>query len=154
MTTNWTHLPYENEGKGTGFLTDVRVWRRVLSPREDRVAFRFRDNATPGVLLQRLEPPITQSGSGEVVKMRGDSFLLVRFFPSWIADFDVPAEHPDGYELTYKGPQRITPPRRWVRELVLTDAFEGYVGWTIGLRGNWNVNVRRSPGEVLLTFGR
>jgi hypothetical protein len=149
MTTNWNGLPYEAHGQGQAYLNDVRVWKRLLVPREDRVAFRFQDNQVPDVSIDKVSPPITDAGSGEVIKMKGHSFIHVKFFPAWIANFNV-----DPYELTYKGPRYITPPRRWVRSLALTDSFEGYVGWVIGLNGDPQINVRQKPGEVLLTFGR
>ena len=130
-------------------LTDVTV-----APQEctDTVTFTF--TASPGgspkFVIEPASPPFAQSGSGEAFTVPGTAFLRVRFQPAWIAD-------PKTGGVTYAGPHRIEPTGTVVtRGVVLYDAFEGVVGWIVGLdgTGRYKVTSSDSPPSVTITVGR
>jgi hypothetical protein len=90
----------------------------------DRIVFDFRDNS-PGYVVEYVDPPIVQDGSGEPVEIDGEAFLNVRFNPA--------QAHDDAGESTYTGPREITPGLASVSEMEMAGDFEGYVTWGIGL---------------------
>ena len=58
----------------------------------------------------------------------GVAFLVVRLYPAMTAKIDG-----DKVTKTYTGPNRIKSEDSFVREVVKTGDFEGYVTWAIGL---------------------
>ncbi|PAP78074.1 AMIN-like domain-containing (lipo)protein [Rubrivirga marina] len=62
-------------GEGQAVLTDVRV---ATHDGYDRVAFEF-ESVRPAVHVEYVDRPVRACGSGEVVELPGDGWLLVRF---------------------------------------------------------------------------
>ena len=67
----------------------------------DRVVFQFR-NGLPGYRVEYAEPPLREDGSGNVVDLDGNAFVVVRMEPASGFDLTVP----EG-KLVYTGPRRI-----------------------------------------------
>ena len=62
-------------GEGQAVLADVRV---AAHDGYDRVAFEF-ESVRPAVHVEYVDEPVRACGSGEVVALPGDGWLLVRF---------------------------------------------------------------------------
>jgi hypothetical protein len=94
----------------------------------DRVVFQFR-NGLPGYRVEYVDPPLREDGSGNVVDLEGNAFLVVRMEPASGFDLTVP----EG-KLIYTGPRRIAGDgTSTVREIVRTGDFEAVLTWAIGL---------------------
>lgn len=132
-------------------LTAVRI---AAAGCTDTVTFDFRPAgpaAEPPYALEYRSPPFAQAGSGAPVTVPGNAFLVIRFQPAWIADIDAPGSPP-----TYTGPQQITASgTSYVRGMALFDAYEGVVGWIIGLDGQRPVRVDEtaSPARLVINVG-
>ena len=72
----------------------------------DRVVFQFRDGV-PGYRVEYVDPPLHEDGSGNVVELDGNAFVVVRMEPASGFDLSVP----EG-ELVYTGPRRLPGPGR------------------------------------------
>ena len=95
----------------------------------DRVVFQFR-NGLPGYRVEYADPPLREDGSGNVVDLEGNAFLVVRMEPASGFDLTVP----EG-KLIYTGPRRIAGDGTTVvRELVRTGDFEAVLTWAVGPR--------------------
>ena len=135
---------------GTFLLTDVQVTAGACT---DSITFTFRSTTPAGAppyVVEPASPPFTQAASGQAIVMPGSRFLRVRFQPSWTADLDTGM-------LTYTGPRdiRVTGAAA-TRAVVLYDAYEGYVGWLVGLDGSgeYSVTTATSPPSLTVTVGK
>lgn len=134
----------------TFLLTDVTVATQECT---DTLTFTFKTASPAGpppYVIEPASPPFAQAASGEAFTVPGTTFLRVKFQPSWIADLSTGA-------ATYTGPHRIEPTGTVVtRGVVLYDAFEGVVGWIVGLdgTGQYKVTSSDSPPSVTITLGR
>ncbi|MGZ4691714.1 MAG: AMIN-like domain-containing (lipo)protein [Acidimicrobiia bacterium] len=116
----------------------------------DTVTFTFRASAAPApsYRIEYADPPFTNS-AGDVVTPAGTVFLRIRFQPSWIADLSQ-----ESAPATYTGPKVITPTGlKSVRGLALFDAFEGVVGWAVGLDAKHPFTVEATPAKVVVKIG-
>ena len=115
----------------------------------DRVVFQFR-NGLPGFLVEYVDPPLREDGSGNVVDLEGNAFLVVRMEPASGFDLSVP----EG-ELIYTGPRRIAGEDTTVlREVVRTGDFEAVLTWAIGLdeRVPFRVLTLDDPARIVVDF--
>ena len=115
----------------------------------DRVVFQFR-NGLPGYLVEYVDPPLREDGSGNVVDLEGNAFLVVRMEPASGFDLSVP----EG-ELIYTGPRRIAGEDTTVlREVVRTGDFEAVLTWAIGLdeRVPFRVLTLDDPARIVVDF--
>jgi hypothetical protein len=117
----------------------------------DRVVFRFR-NGVPGYRVEYVEPPLREDGSGNVVEIDGEAFVVVRMEPA--SGFDLTTG--EG-ELVYTGPRRISGEDaglRVVRELVRTGDFEAVLSWAVGLeeRVGFRVMTLQNPARLVVDF--
>lgn len=109
---------------GEGEISILESVRNARHDEFDRVVFQFRHGGLPGVHAEYVDHPVRQCGSGEVVKIAGDAWLLLRFTPA--------AAH------TSEGLPTIESRRREVnlptlKELDLTCDFEADVSWVLGV---------------------
>jgi hypothetical protein len=115
----------------------------------DRVVFQFR-NGLPGYRVEYVEPPLREDGSGNVVELAGDAFVVVRMEPASGFDLSVP----EG-ELIYTGPRRIAGDgTSVVQEVVRTGDFEAVLTWAIGLDGRvpFRVLTLDDPARIVVDF--
>lgn len=115
----------------------------------DRIVFQFR-NGLPGYRVEYVEPPLREDGSGNLVKLDGDAFVVVRMEPASGFDLSVP----EG-ELIYTGPRRIAGDgTSVVREVVRTGDFEAVLTWAIGLDGRvpFRVLTLDEPARIVVDF--
>ena len=115
----------------------------------DRVVFQFR-NGLPGYRVEYLNPPLREDGSGNVVDLDGNAFVVVRMEPASGFDLSVP----EG-KLIYTGPRRIAGDgTSVVREVVRTGDFEAVLTWAIGLseRVPFRVLTLDDPARIVVDF--
>jgi hypothetical protein len=140
------------EGDGTGGETAL-LERVALGRHEgyDRVVFQFR-NGLPGYRVEYVAPPLKEDGSGNVVKVQGSAFVVVRMEPA--SGFDLTTG--EGV-MVYKGPKRIDGTAAGtsvVREVVRTGDFEAVLSWAVGLeeRVDFRVRTTTSPARLIVDF--
>jgi hypothetical protein len=142
--------PVEGESSGT----DIALLERVALGRHegfDRVVFQFRSHV-PGYRVEYVEPPLKEDGSGNVVQIEGNAFVVVRMEQA--SGFDLTVN--EG-ELVYKGPRRFQGSAAGtaiVREVVRTGDFEAVLSWAVGLedRVDFRVRTTASPARLIVDF--
>lgn len=139
----------EIETRETMYLTDVDIEALECT---DRVVFSFRKAAPgPGYNVS-YEPAATakiEDGSGNFLEIDGSHFLVVRLTPAMGAEIVGEQVRP-----TYTGPRRIAPDgTTFVREVVKTGDFEGYVTWVIGLNEKRVFTANASESELAIELG-
>jgi hypothetical protein len=95
--------------------------------------------------------PFHDAGSGNAHPVSGTAFVVVRLHTAWIVDFGQPSA-----PLTYHGPKSVRPTGvAHVQDVELTDAFEGYVAWVVGLDSPRPLTVATtaSPPTLVVTIG-
>ncbi len=115
----------------------------------DRVVFQFR-NGLPGYRVEYVEPPLREDGSGNLVELDGDAFVVIRMEPASGFDLTVP----EG-ELIYTGPRRIAGDgTSVVQEVVRTGDFEAVLTWAVGLseRVPFRVLTLDDPARIVVDF--
>ena len=114
----------------------------------DRVVFQFR-NGLPGYRVAYVDPPLREDGSGNVVDLEGNAFVVVRMEPASGFDLSVP----EG-ELIYTGPKRLPGPGTPVLEVVRTGDFEAVLTWAVGLVGRvpYRVLTLENPSRIVVDF--
>jgi hypothetical protein len=140
------------EGSATG--SEIALLERVAVGRHegyDRVVFQFK-NTLPGYRVAFAQPPLKEDGSGNLVKLEGNAFVVVRM------------EQASGFDLNtgegvmvYKGPRRLEGSAAGtsvVQELVRTGDFEAVLTWAIGLSDKVDFRVRTatSPSRLIVDF--
>lgn len=142
------------QGEPTAAAGEISLLERVAIGRHegfDRVVFQFR-NHVPGFRVEYVEPPLKEDGSGNVVKIEGRAFVLVRMEPA--SGFDLSVE--EG-ELVYKGPRRLkgsAAGTSMIREVVRTGDFEAVLSWAVGLddKVDFRVQTARAPARLIVDF--
>ena len=115
----------------------------------DRVVFQFR-YGLPGYRVEYVDPPLREDGSGNVVELEGNAFLVVRMEPASGFDLSVP----EG-KLIYTGPRRIAGDSTTVvREVVRTGDFDAVLTWAVGLdeRVPFRVLTLDDPSRIVVDF--
>ncbi len=137
-----------------GPLSSDRMTDVVISSTDeaDLMTFVFGNASLPGPAgqprgdLTIADPPYTQSGSGQEIRMRGEHVLQLRFIHMSLAA--------DTGEPTYDGPDEFKPNLPVLRHAVQFDAFEGQIGWYIGYDGPGCVTLGRDGNNVTIAFAR
>ncbi len=156
-TTSPTTTEESFEGGTTTVTAPAKIAETALLERVavaghdgyDRVVFQFR-NGLPGYRVEYVEPPLREDGSGNVVNLDGDAFVVVRMEPASGFDLSVP----EG-ELIYTGPRRIAGNgTSVVREIVRTGDFEAVLTWAVGLaeRVPFRVLTLENPARIVVDF--
>ena len=112
---------------------------------EERVTFGF-DGGPPGVVVEYVDGPVLESGSGFEVEVEGAAVLTVRFEPA--AGARVEGEV---VTRTYTGPQRVAGTGGTVAELVRTGDFEAQYEWAIGVASEVPFRVETSDADDTVT---
>ncbi len=140
---------------GTTTAKDIALLERVAVGRHegyDRVVFQFRGDGLPGYRVQYMEPPLREDGSGNLVTIAGQAFVVVRMEPA--SGFDLNTG--EGV-LVYKGPKRIeggSAGTSVVKEAVRTGDFEAVLTWAIGLEEKVDFRVTKAdaPSRLIVDF--
>ncbi len=136
---------------GMMLLTDLDA--APLDACVDSVALTFRPDVeeAPGFTLGYEDGPFSEAGSGAPIEVRGSAFLVLRLEPAAIADLSI-----EFAPLTYEGPRDFEPEGTiHVVQVRLYDAFEGVVGWVIGLDSQqpFTVETGTSPPSITIAIG-
>jgi hypothetical protein len=148
------------EGAGTAAVSGeatsdgIALLERVAIGRHegfDRVVFQF-TNHVPAYNVEYVEPPLKEDGSGNVVTVKGNAFVLVRMDQA--SGFDLTKN--EG-ELVYKGPKRLDGTAAGasvVQEVVRTGDFEAVLSWVVGLSDKVDFRVTRAdaPARLIVDF--
>lgn len=94
---------------------------------EERITFEF-DGSLPGVVVEYVDRPVYESGSGDEVAVEGAAVLGIRFEPASSARIDG-----EDVTRTYPGPERAPGTGGTVAEVVQTGNFEAVYEWVAGL---------------------
>ena len=122
--------PIVEEGTvGVANVVDVRVGTHGGY---DRVVFEF-EQGTPGLTLDRAEPPFTQDGSGLPVEVDGTSFLGLVMRGG--------TKQTEAGTSSYDGPTDIAPVFPSLVHLIEAGDFERQSTWYLGLTGESCVRV-------------
>jgi len=125
---------------GAARVTDVRVTRESGF---DRFVIQF-DGPVPAFTVKRQTKPVfTQGGSGQTITLSGTAGVLVQM-------------HTASQAGTYSGPSDFTQADfRVLKEARLTEDFEGYVAWGLGLGATACMRVfvpKTSPSRLIVDF--
>ncbi|HET9529314.1 MAG TPA: hypothetical protein VFQ92_03110 [Blastocatellia bacterium] len=128
------------EGIRPVVLTEVRTARHMNF---DRVVFEFSGDTLPGYHVEYIDRPVRRCGSGEVVNIAGDGWLLVRLVPA--------QAHTEAGEATVKDRRRVLG-YSIVKELESICDFEAHVEWVLGVSSpnRYRVIELSSPARLVL----
>lgn len=118
-TAGITDKKYET--KGAAVLREVRAAAHLGF---DRVVFEFEGAEMPSYHIEYIDRPVRACGSGDVVPLRGDGWLEIRFTPA--------NAHTEDGEPTVKN-RAQTPNLKIIKEMKLTCDFEAEVEWVLGV---------------------
>jgi hypothetical protein len=133
---------------GIVYLEDVRV---AGQDGFDRVVLEFSGGPMSPYQVTYVDPPIRQDGSGDPMHVDGNAFLALRFTAASGVTFET--DHPQGYEVTYDGPDRVrSSGTGLVSEVVRTGDYEATLTWVIGLRSKapFAVTVLQNPLRLVV----
>ncbi len=111
----------KNEIKGVAVLREVRTG---MHDGFDRVTFEFAGAEMPSYHIEYIDKPVRACGSGNVVNLKGDGWLEIRFEPS--------AAHTEDGKPTVEN-RELAPDHKIIGELKLTCDFEAVVTWVLGV---------------------
>jgi hypothetical protein len=109
------------EIKGAALLKEVRA---AAHEGFDRVVFEFDGAEMPSYHIEYIDKPARACGSGNVVPLKGDGWLEIRFSPA--------AAHTEDGEPTVKNREQ-SPNLKIIREMKSTCDFEAEVEWVLGV---------------------
>lgn len=109
------------EVKGAALLREVRA---AAHNGFDRVVFEFEGVEMPSYHIEYIDKPVRACGSGDVVPLKGDGWLEIRFTPA--------NAHTEDGKPTVKDREQ-TPNLKIVKELKTTCDFEAEVEWVLGV---------------------
>ena len=111
----------KREIKGVAVLQEVRAAQHKGF---DRVVFEFEGAQLPGYHIEYIDKPVRSCGSGDVVPLKGDGWLEIRFYPA--------NAHTEEGKPTVENRERA-PNQKIIKELKLTCDFEADVTWVLGV---------------------
>jgi hypothetical protein len=111
----------KNEIKSVAVLKEVRAARHE---NYDRVVFEFEGAELPGYHIEYIDKPVRACGSGNVVPLKGDGWLEIRFYPA--------RAHDENGQPTIKNREQ-NPNFQIIKEMKSTCDFEAVVTWVMGV---------------------
>ena len=123
----------------TPILRDVRLGAR---PDGERIVFEF-EGRVPTHEEKWAAGPVSQCGSGEVVDLKGDAVLLVRFAPA--------NAHTEQGEAS-GAPRTVAGQGRNIQQMQQICDFEGVVEWAVAVavRGVFEVQEMAGPARLVI----
>jgi hypothetical protein len=127
----------------SALLKDVRSAARS---NYDRVVFEFDGTQLPAYKIEYIDKPVRACGSGNVVPLRGDAWLSVRFTDA--------NAHTEAGEPTIKDRTR-SPNNTIVKDLKLICDFEADVEWVMGVASpnKYRVLELKNPTRLVVDVG-
>ena len=115
---------------------------------EERIAMAFQ-GGLPGVVVEYVDRPVRESGSGDEVAVAGGAVLALRFEPASSARIEG-----DQVTRTYTGPDRVPGPGPGATmvEMVRIGDFEAVYEWAVGVRAEVPFRVETGPGTVTVVL--
>jgi hypothetical protein len=107
--------------KSTAVLKEIRA---AAHENFDRVVFEFEGAEMPPYHIEYIDKPVRACGSGDVVPLKGDGWLEIRFNNA--------AAHTESGEPTVKD-RAQSPNLKIIKEMKLTCDFEAEVEWVLGV---------------------
>jgi hypothetical protein len=137
-----------NETRETMYLTNVTPGAGECTT---KVVFEFEEQAPgPGfeVSYQPADTAKIEDGSGNLIEVAGNEFLVVKLNPAMTARID-------GEQVvkTYTGPRRLSGTEP-ITEVVKTGDFEGVVTWVIGLDSKRRFTTNGSDSALVVEIDR
>lgn len=125
---------------GARMVTAVRYARHEGF---DRIVFEFSDGKFPGYKIEYPSDPVQQCGSGDDVKVAGESVLTVLFMPL--------AAHTDEGEPTVEW-REVSPKLPMILEIERVCDFEGEVEFALGLskKAEYRVSELADPMRLVI----
>jgi hypothetical protein len=111
----------KNNVKGAALLTKIRT---AEHGNYDRVVFEFAGAEMPSYHIEYVDKPVRSCGSGEVVPLKGDGWLEIRFNPA-------NAHTEEGKPTIEK--REFAPNHKIIKEIKSTCDFEANVEWVLGV---------------------
>ena len=133
-----------NENRETMYLTTVTPGADKCTA---KVVFGFEEQAPgPGfeVSYQPADTAKIEDGSGNLIEVAGNEFLVVKLNPAMTAKIDG-----EQVNKTYTGPRRL-PGTDPITEVVKTGDFEGVVTWVIGLDSKRSFTTNASDSALVV----
>jgi hypothetical protein len=139
----------------SGTLGGLAVLQHVTATAEsgnDRIVFEFATLGAPAGVgatyaVSAATPPFSEGASGKPLAVAGQSFVTVKFHNGYLVDpVNLPAQ------ATYTGPQDLKPGLPLLTEAVVSDSFEGYLTWILGLQRKacWQVTQLTGPTRLVV----
>ncbi|MDZ4805767.1 MAG: hypothetical protein SGI90_12985 [Candidatus Eisenbacteria bacterium] len=122
-TAAWTIGIVDLPASG-GEMPVLEAVRNARHDNYDRVVFQFGPGGLPGVHAEYVDHPVRQCGSGEVVQIAGDAWILIRFIPA--------AAHTEEGQPTVGERMRVVN-QPVLKQLSLICDFEADVSWVLGV---------------------
>lgn len=110
-----------NKIKSTAILKEVRTGKHA---NYDRTVFEFEGEELPGYYIEYIDKPVRACGSGNVVELKGEGWLEIRFTPA--------QSHTNEGQPTVKTKEQ-NPNYKILKQLKSTCDFEGNVTWVLGV---------------------
>ena len=120
-TAGWTAGVTAKPGDSITTLVDVRTARHDGF---ERIVYTFEPERIPGYKVEYVDRPVRQCGSGEVVELPGDAWLLVRLYPTHAhTEEGRPTVAERDRQLDYEN----------IKRLKLICDFEAVVEWVVAV---------------------
>lgn len=129
-----------NEIDGAALLSAVRTGQQENF---DRIVFEFAGADLPSYHVEYIDKPVRSCGSGDVVPLKGDAWLEIRFMPA--------NAHDEQGEPTLRT-REMVPNHKVVKELKSTCDFEADVEWVAGLASpnKYRVLELKNPARLVV----
>jgi hypothetical protein len=137
-----------NVNRDTMYLTNVTPGADECTT---KVVFEFEEQAPgPGfdVSYQPADTAKIEDGSGNLIEVAGNEFLVVKLNPAMTAKIDG-----DQLTKTYTGPRRLSGTEP-ITEVVKTGDFEGVITWVIGLDQKRPFTTEASDSQLVVEIER
>lgn len=139
-TAGWTAGLTAKPGDSMATLLEVRTARH---DEFERIVFVFGPEGIPGFKVEYVDRPVRQCGSGEVVDLPGDAWLLVRLEPA--------RAHTEEGKATVTQRDRALGYENMKRLKLICD-FEAIVEWVaaVGYPGKYRTLELRDPARLVI----
>lgn len=135
-----------NDTPPGGEIAVLSCVRHAAHDDYDRIVFEFTPEARPPVHVEYIDRPVRSCGSGEVVPLAGDAWLLVKFTPAV-------AHTEEGHPTV--GDRARSPNLSILKELKLICDFEADVSWVAGVSSpqRYRAFALMDPPRVVVDIG-